>query len=107
MAIDMITTKGFCRARINGEMTIYTAAEYRNEILELCHTRKGMELDLEQVSEIDITGVQLLLALKKHLDQTESGLQLKNISPEVKETLEMIRLGGVFNMQQEEQEGVS
>lgn len=77
-------------------MTIYTAANIRETFLEQCHTRQGMELNLEYVTEMDITGVQLLLAFRIHLDSTASGLQLKNSSEAVQEALKLTHLTETF-----------
>lgn len=92
MGIEVNTENGVCHARVEGEMTIYTTGEYREVLLEQCHTRQGMELDLADVTEMDISGVQLLVALKKHLDGTEHGLQMHRPSEAVQEALELTRL---------------
>ncbi|MCP4433853.1 MAG: STAS domain-containing protein [Gammaproteobacteria bacterium] len=97
MGIEIKSDDGYCQARIEGDMTIYTAGEYRETLLTQCHSRGGLELDLEHVSEIDTAGLQLLIALKKHLDDTESGLQIKKYSEAVQKALVLTQLETAFN----------
>ncbi len=97
MGIEIKSENGHCRARIDGDMTIYTAGEYRETLLEQCHSREGLELDLEEVTEIDAAGLQLLVALRKHLEDTESGLQLKKTSEAVQKALALTQLETAFN----------
>ncbi len=92
MGIEIKSENGQYQARIEGDMTIYTAGEYRETLLEQCHSREGLELDLEHVSEIDAAGLQLLVALKKHLDDTESGLRLMKTSESVQKALALTQL---------------
>ncbi len=97
MGIEIKSHDGRCLARIEGDMTIYTAGEYRESLLEQCHSRDGLELDLENVTEIDAAGLQLLVALKKHLDDTESGLQLMKTSESVQKALALTQLEIAFS----------
>ncbi len=96
MGIEIKSEDGNCQARIDGDMTIYTAGEYREALLEQCHSREGLQLDLEEVSEIDAAGLQLLVSLKKHFDDTESGLQLIKSSSAVQKALVLTNLVGDF-----------
>ncbi len=96
MGIELNTGTGICQAKIQGEMTIYTAGEYRAVLLEQCHTQQGMDLDLAQVTEIDAAGLQLLVALNEHLGGTSNGLRLGNPSKTVLEAMELTRLTALF-----------
>jgi anti-sigma B factor antagonist len=51
--------------RIEGEMTIYTAAELKGKIVAALNETDALEIDLSQVSEIDTSGLQLLLLAKR------------------------------------------
>jgi len=102
MGIEVNTENGVCHARVEGEMTIYTTGEYRETLLEQCHTRQGMELDLANVTEMDISGLQLLVALKKHLNGTERGLRLRSPSETVQEVLDVTRMAESFDGEIEE-----
>lgn len=51
---------------ICGELTIFTAAELRQQILDAFDAEaEGVEVDLSKVSEIDSAGIQLLLAAQR------------------------------------------
>jgi len=96
MDIEVINDEGLCRTQVEGELTIYTVANYRQAFLEQSRGCNGMKMDLAGVTEIDTAGVQLLVALRQHLIGTESGLQLCNSSESVQEALELTRLAGQF-----------
>ena len=49
---------------ITGEMTIYTAREWRDELLAALAAPGDVELDLSGVSDIDAAGIQLLVSLR-------------------------------------------
>ncbi len=97
MGIEVNTKEGVCHVQIDGELTIYTTGEYREALLESCHSHQGMELDLGQVTEMDASGLQLLVALNQHLGRTEGGLRLPNPSETVREVLELTRAADEFN----------
>lgn len=50
---------------INGGMTIYQASELKTLLLNKLSSVSALEIDLSAVSEIDTTGLQLLLALRR------------------------------------------
>lgn len=50
---------------IDGGMTIYQAAELKTLLLNKLSKVSTLEIDLSAVSEIDTTGLQLLLALRR------------------------------------------
>ena len=90
---------GTCTVRLDGEMTIYTAADQKTLLfdeLEKCDT---LALDLGEVSELDSAGVQVLMALKRSADQAECELQLVNHSPSAKEVLTLFGLDTYFDDQ--------
>lgn len=50
---------------IEGELTIYTAAETKEKIAALLQGEQPIEIDLSQVGEIDTAGLQLLLLARR------------------------------------------
>jgi len=96
MSIEMINEDGLCHIAVEGELTIYTAVNYLQVFQEQSQGCHGMKIDLAGVTEIDVAGVQLLVALRQHLIGTENGLQLCNPSESVREALELTRLAGQF-----------
>ncbi len=103
MGIEVNTKEGVYHTRIDGDLTIYTAGEYRDVLLEKCHTHQDMELDLEQVTEMDTAGLQLLVALKKHLGGMGCDLRLPNPGKTVREVLEFTRLADEFSVDKGEE----
>lgn len=53
-------------------------------------------LDLSQVEEIDIAGLQLILALKKYFD-SEGSLKIKAVSPPVRECISISGFEMIFS----------
>jgi anti-sigma B factor antagonist len=81
---------------IEGEMTISRAAELKQILLPACIAGMEVEIDLSRVSEIDASGLQLMVAVK--LESIARGAQLKFIghSAAVQDALELSGLGGFF-----------
>ena len=63
MAIKISSDKDKTDLSIDGELTIYTALEYKNYLIEKYTGGKTLEIDLGGVDEIDTSGIQLILAL--------------------------------------------
>ena len=81
---------------IDGELTIYRAAELRGMLQGALEAALAAEsdlaLDLSAVTEMDSAGVQLLLAAKKSLQARERDLQLIAPSEAVLEVLDFLDL---------------
>jgi len=81
--------------RIDGEMTIYSAAALAERIAAAISGADGeVRLDLSQVTEIDTAGLQLLLMARK-LARPRGGLALVTPSPRVQA---LLRLCGLEDM---------
>jgi anti-sigma B factor antagonist len=77
---------------IDGELTIYSAAKYKGELLEALANHEELELDLSEVGEMDSAGLQLLLILKQEAQAMERQLRLTNHSQAVYEILELLNM---------------
>ena len=62
--------------RMEPELTIYSAAQVRQVLLDAFGESASIVLDLTDVCEIDSAGVQLLLAARRHADTHGCVLQL-------------------------------
>ncbi len=64
MTVKKEEHNGLCKLQIEGEMTIFTAAELKKNLLDNLTACSELEIDLSQVSEMDTAGLQLLLLVK-------------------------------------------
>jgi anti-sigma B factor antagonist len=81
-----------CRLQIVGDMTIYTAADLQQQLLDALMTGAELEVDLSQVSELDTAGVQQLLLAAR--EATRLGKTLRLLAPNAvtREVLELYHL---------------
>lgn len=87
-------------ARLEGELTIYTATEVQQQLLQVLSRAAGaIALDLSDVSETDTAGIQLLLAAQTLAGTQEQAFSLSACSDSVREAASLLgawdRLGGV------------
>lgn len=85
--------------RIEGEMTIYRAAELKETLLAPLEPHVTLEIDLSAVTDIDTSGLQLLMLAKKTAKQREGELRLTGHSPAVLDVMELFNLAGYFGDQ--------
>ncbi|NEV64875.1 STAS domain-containing protein [Thiorhodococcus minor] len=81
-----------CRLAIEGEMSIYEAADHKNGLFERLEGCREMVLDLSGVGELDSAGLQLLLMLKREAEAGGKRLQLVNHSQAVYAVLELLKM---------------
>lgn len=85
-----------CHLRLEGELTIYTAMDTKQRLLEPLASCQQLEVDLSQVSEIDSAGVQLMLLAKREASALGKDLRFVGHSTIVADVLELYRLTGYF-----------
>ncbi len=81
---------------IEGEMTIYTAAQLYAELVPFLALASPLDIDLSQVTEIDGAGLQLLMLAKRETLRTGVALQLSGHSQVVLEVFELCDLAGTL-----------
>lgn len=77
---------------LEGEMTIRRASELKPMLAPALLHPGGLRLDLSGVSEIDTTGVQLLLATKQALQLDCRPFELSDCSRAVVDVVELLGL---------------
>jgi anti-anti-sigma factor len=82
--------------RLNGELTIYRAAELKPLLLQALDSAAQLEIDLSDVTEIDTSGVQLLMATKRRAQALNRELRLSGHSAPVVEVFELLDLAAFF-----------
>jgi anti-sigma B factor antagonist len=84
------------RFAIDGELTIYRAAELKPVLLNALEGNKEVEIDLSAVSEVDTAGVQLLMMTKRAAQARGATLRLSAHSPAVVDALQLLDLAAFF-----------
>lgn len=82
---------------IEGEMTVYRAAELKPLVLEPLETDAELQLDLSAVSELDTAGLQLLLLARREALAHAGSCRLLAPSQAVAEVLAMLQLDELFS----------
>lgn len=78
------------RLAVEGEMTIYRAAELKPALLDAVRTHDAPALDLANVTEFDCAGLQLLLAARREAARLGKRLALLAPSPAVAEACQLL-----------------
>jgi anti-anti-sigma factor len=81
---------------IEGDMTIYQAADLKARLESLLRQSGPLEIDLSAVTEIDTTGVQLLMLAKRCAGAAQKELRLARHSQPVLDAFELLDLAGWF-----------
>ena len=82
--------------RIEGELTIYRAAELKNTLLAAVAEHDSLDIDLSAVTEFDTAGVQLLLIAKRAAALRQHTLRLVGHSTPVTDVFELLDLSSHF-----------
>lgn len=84
---------------IDGEMTIFRAAELKAAMLAEIAQAQEIEIDLSRVTEIDSAGVQLMVAAKLEAILRGKELRFSGHSKPVTDMLDLCDLGSFFGDQ--------
>lgn len=84
---------------ISGELTIYTAANEKQQLQNFLDSDDELELNLSQVSELDSAGLQILILMKQEAARRNKKLHYTMHSKAVLEILEMCNLTASFGDQ--------
>ena len=96
MNVHVTNENGICRIGIEGEMTIYSAAQTKEKLLSAIADCNEIEMSLAHVSEIDSAGLQLLALAKREAADSNKPLHFVAHSQAVLELLDICNLAGVF-----------
>ena len=96
MDIRVTNEDGVCRVGLDGEMTIYFAAQAKEELLSAMAACNEIELNLAHVSEIDAAGLQLLALAKREAADSNKPLHFVAHSQPILDMLDLCNLAGVF-----------
>jgi anti-anti-sigma factor len=91
-----MNTDAHQRIAIEGELSIYTAAEWKKRLDDLIGQGGNLELDLGAVQDLDTAGLQLLIMAKKEATARSQQLLLSNHSQPVLEVFELCGMADFF-----------
>lgn len=81
---------------LEGELTIYRAAELKARLMEGLNGGKPLEVDLSGVTEVDGAGLQLLILAKDETRGNDQRVRFVGHSPAVLEVIDLANLSGQF-----------
>lgn len=84
------------RLTIQEEMTIYQAPAQKEQLLAALQDSELLELDLATVRDMDSAGLQLLILLKREVQQQGKQLTIVGHSAKVQQVLDFCNLAGTF-----------
>lgn len=86
------------RLAFNGPMTIYDAGMLKAELSAALDQAAGtgLEIDVSRVTEIDLTGLQLLVLACRECSRLQSRLSIVGATAAVREAIDFCNLGSVF-----------
>lgn len=96
MVLSARTVDGVCRIEIEGEMNIHNAADIQLQLARQLDQCSEMEIDLSKVSELDSSGLQLLVLVKREAMQINKVLRLVCHSPAVIGVLDTLNIASFF-----------
>ncbi len=81
---------------LTGDIKIYDAVSYKQEMFSELDQYRGVKLDLSQIEEIDASGFQLLILLKKETRDKGMSFHIDGLSSPVMRLMEIYRLNDWF-----------
>lgn len=84
------------RLSITDDLTIYHAAALKESLFDNLKQHPVIELDLSQVSQIDTSGIQLLMLAKRECQKQGKTLGIVAHSPAVHELMDFYNIAGFF-----------
>lgn len=91
------TDKGVCMVRVAGPLNIYEAALFKQGLVGVIRDAascSSIEIDLSEVSELDTTGVQLLVSARREAHAMGKGLRVTAASAAAASALDIYNLKG-------------
>lgn len=82
MPITLDQDETLCLIRLEGDINVTFAAELKTILLQALGTAKDVRLNLERVTELDVTAVQLFWAALQEAKKAGVGFTLVGCMPE-------------------------
>ncbi|MDH5516855.1 MAG: STAS domain-containing protein [Gammaproteobacteria bacterium] len=88
--------KDKCSVSLKGDMDIYKATEFKQEIEKIYTKYKSFVFDLSEISEIDTSCFQVLLQLKRECKKDDKEMQMVSHSQAILEVFELYGMESFF-----------
>lgn len=88
--------KDICKMRMEGELTIYTASATKALLMPVLEKCSNLEIDLSQVSEMDTSGLQLLMLAKRECVARKGNMNLTGHTQAVLDVLDLCNMSQYF-----------
>jgi len=89
-----------CKMSIDGEMDINTYKNVKDKLNQIIDEESiDIELDFENLSYIDSTGIGVLIGILKKLNKNEQSLIIKNARDNIKRLFNITGLDKIFILQ--------
>jgi len=82
----------------NEKFTIHLIRDIYKNIKDEFDKVDNLSIDMKNISEIDLSGLQLLVSLKKSCDKENKGFQLINISDELLYSFELSGIDSILEI---------
>lgn len=86
------------KAVLSGELTIYDATAFRDRLLALLSSTEHLSIDAQAISEVDLAGVQVLVALRNEAAQRGATFTLARAAPSLTQALKLLGLTATFHL---------
>lgn len=96
MSVRVEKKDDVCMIVVEKDMTIFNSTELKKLILKPLNDCSNLKIDLSQVGEIDSSGFQLLMLLKKECESKKIAFQLVDYSNAVRSLLELFNMVDYF-----------
>lgn len=96
MMIHIETAKGLRRMRVEGDVNIYSATEFKRQLLDQLGAAPVVEVNLSRVGEMDTAGFQVLYLAKREAAKNGKALHLVSHSASVLEVMDLYNMAAYF-----------
>ncbi len=97
MQINVTKSNGVVRARLQDSLDISSVSDARDHLLQILRSGSEVLLDFSSMTEIDTSGVQLLIALRKEADRSGTACRCNRPSPAVLDVFRVLGRADMFD----------
>ncbi|MBI5886084.1 MAG: STAS domain-containing protein [Deltaproteobacteria bacterium] len=98
MDFNVKKTDGVVNISFAGEFTIYAAADIKARLVESLGQGRMLDVDLEGVTEMDTSGVQLLILARREADMLGKGFRVSRCGEAAAAAIDVYNLREFFNI---------